>query len=271
MDSILALLTSPEAWATFAALAALEVVLGVDNVIFISIIANKLPPHLRPRARYIGLSGALVMRILLLFSITWIMGLTTPLWTSGSFELTWKGVILILGGLFLIWKAIKEIKAELSGEGHDSSAGAAATMAFGAVIAQIMMIDLVFSLDSIITAVGLTSHLDRAMSLPIMIAAVTLAIVVMMVSAGPISDFIDRNPTMKMLALAFLVMVGAVLIIEGLNIHFDRKIMYAAMVFSVAVEALNLLRRRKHDQLDAQHAAEAKSGAAPQGVVGQAH
>ncbi len=269
MDFILALLTSPEAWATFAALAALEVVLGVDNVIFISIIANKLPPHLRPRARYIGLSGALVMRIILLFSITWIMGLTTPLWSSGDFNLTWKGVILILGGAFLIYKAVKEIKAELSGEGHDSSLGGAAAMAFGAVIAQIMMIDLVFSLDSIITAVGLTSHLERSMSLPIMIAAVTLAIAVMMVSAGPIADFIDRNPTMKMLALAFLVMVGLVLVIEGLEIHFDRKIMYAAMVFSVAVEVLNLLRRRKHDQLDAQH--RAAQGSAAEGSAPSAH
>lgn len=266
MDSILALLSSPEAWATFAALAALEVVLGVDNVIFISIIANKLPPHLRPRARYIGLSGALVMRVLLLFSITWIMGLTQVLWQSegGTFKLTWKGVVLILGGLFLIYKAIKEIAAELSGETHGPSAGGAAAMAFGAVIAQIMMIDLVFSLDSIITAVGLTQHLPREMSLPIMIAAVTLAIIVMMVSAGPIANFIDRNPTMKMLALAFLVMVGIVLIVEGFEIHFDRMIMYVAMVFAVAVEVLNLLRKRKHAQLDAQHAAAAALGAGAQ-------
>lgn len=230
------LLMDPAVWASFLTLTLLEIVLGIDNVIFISIIAGRLPPEQRNKARFYGLTGALVLRILLLLSIAWIMGLTKPLFEVFGFVFSWRDLILLGGGLFLIYKATSEIYAEVEGDHEERSASGTAT--FGAVISQIMMIDLVFSLDSVITAVGIADHV------PVMIAAVLVSIVVMMVASGPISAFIQRHPSAKMLALAFLVMVGMALMAEGLHFHIERGFIYAAMVFSCFVEAMNLLRKR---------------------------
>jgi predicted tellurium resistance membrane protein TerC len=234
---MLALLADPSVWLSFLTLTVLEVVLGVDNVIFISIAAARLPRDQRPRARYLGLTGALALRVALLFSITWIMGLGRPFLTLAGFALTWRDVILAAGGLFLIWKATTEIFAEVEGGGHEPQAQAGT--GFWAIILQIMVLDLVFSLDSVITAVGIADHLE------VMIAAVTLAIVLMMVASEPIADFIEDHPSTKMLALAFLVMVGMALTADGLHYHIDRGFIYAAMIFSGGVEALNLIRQKR--------------------------
>lgn len=233
------LLYDPAVWASFLTLTVLEIVLGVDNVIFISIAASKLPPEERPRARMIGLTGALVLRVVLLASIAWIVSLSEPFVTLAGFDLSWRDLILLAGGLFLIWKAATEIFDEVEGPDEEAEVLRKAQTGFAAVIVQIMILDLVFSLDSVITAVGIADHL------PVMIAAVVVAIVVMMIAAQPIADFVEAHPSTKMLALAFLVMVGMALVADGLHHHIERGFIYAAMVFAGAVEALNLLRARR--------------------------
>jgi predicted tellurium resistance membrane protein TerC len=230
------LLSDPAVWASFLTLTVLEIVLGVDNVIFISIAAQRLEAAQRKRARFIGLSGALVLRVLLLFSISWIVSLSAPIVTLFGIGFSWRDAILIAGGLFLIWKASTEIFAEVEGSHHEKVGPAKAVMS--AVIFQIMVLDLVFSLDSVITAVGIADHLE------VMIAAVVIAILVMMVAAEPIANFVGAHPSTKMLALAFLVMVGMALVADGFHQHIERGFIYAAMVFAGGVEALNLWRQK---------------------------
>lgn len=231
------LLSDPAVWASFLTLTILEVVLGVDNVIFISIAAARLPGEQRKQARFIGLTGALVLRVLLLLSITWIVGLSKPVITILGLGMSWRDIILIAGGLFLIWKATTEIFAEVEGEEHESGGTKKVTMR--GVIVQIMILDLVFSFDSVITAVGIADHVE------VMIAAVMVAIVVMMLAAEPIADFVAAHPSTKMLALAFLVMVGMALVADGLGHHVERSFIYAAMVFGGGVEGLNLWRQKR--------------------------
>jgi len=235
------LLSDPAVWISFATLTILEIVLGIDNVIFISIVADRLPPDQRRRARLIGLTGALVLRVLLLFSIAWLVGLTAPIFTVLDFGISWRDIILIGGGLFLLWKASTEIFAEVEGDHH--AEGGVVQIGFTAVIFQIMVLDLVFSLDSVITAVGIADHIE------VMIAAVVIAIVVMMIASEPIAKFVSDHPSTKMLALAFLVMVGMALVADGFHAHVDRAFIYAAMVFSGSVEALNLWRQKRRTRI----------------------
>lgn len=263
---ILALLSDPAAWAALLTLIVLEVVLGIDNLIFIAILSNKLPEHQQQRARRIGLILALVMRIGLLMLIGWLVTLQTPLFNLGlegapseyngepTFETAFSGrdLILLAGGLFLLWKATKEIHHSMepednSGDLLDKTPGvaAAATATFGSVIAQIVAIDMVFSVDSILTAVGMTDEI------PIMVVAVVITVGIMMVAADPLARFIERNPTLVMLALAFLVMIGLVLIADGFGFHVPKGYIYAAMGFSVGVEILNILQRNKRQKLAA--------------------
>lgn len=230
-------LSDPAVWASFLTLTILEIVLGVDNVIFISIAADRLEPSKRRVARLIGLSGALVLRVLLLFSITWIARLDKPFIEILGLGLSWRDIILIAGGLFLIWKSATEIFAEIEGGHHERASVTHATLS--SVIVQIMVLDLVFSLDSVITAVGIADHIE------VMIAAVIVAILVMMLAAEPISRFVSAHPSTKMLALAFLFMVGTALIADGLHHHIERAFIYAAMVFGGGVEALNLWRQKR--------------------------
>ena len=221
-----------------ATLTFLEVVLGVDNVIFISIVSGKLPQEQQHRARRVGLLAAMGMRILLLLSITWIMRLTTPLFTAFGHGFSGRDLILIVGGLFLLWKATVEIHERLEGEeGHGSSKVAAS---FGAVIVQIMLLDIIFSLDSVITAVGM------AESIVIMITAVVISVGIMMFSAKPIGDFVMRHPTVKVLALSFLLMIGLALISDGVGFHIPKGYIYFAMGFSIFVETINLRVRPAH-------------------------
>jgi predicted tellurium resistance membrane protein TerC len=231
------LLTDPQAWIAFATLTALEIVLGIDNIIFISILVDRLPAHQREFARRIGLGLAMFMRIALLVTLAWIVGLTAPVFTVLREEISGRDLILILGGLFLLWKATSEIHQLLEGEEGERSGPAAAT--FRSVIIQVIIIDIVFSLDSIITAVGLVREI------PIMIAAVVVSVGLMMVFAGPIGRFVSRHPTVKMLALSFLFMVGMALIADGFDVHVPKAYIYFAMAFSVAVEMLNLRMRRR--------------------------
>ncbi|SMC84891.1 TerC family protein [Primorskyibacter flagellatus] len=230
------LLSDPAVWASFLTLTVLEIVLGVDNVIFISIAAAKLPEEQRRSARLIGLSGALVLRVALLFSIAWIVSLKDPLFEVFGHPFSWRDMILLAGGLFLIWKASTEIFDEVEGVKHEANVVAAS---FASVLVQIMVLDVVFSLDSVITAVGIANHLE------VMIAAVVIAILVMMVAAEPISRFVEAHPSTKMLALAFLVMVGMALMADGFGVHVERGFIYAAMVFAGGVEGLNLIRAKR--------------------------
>jgi len=228
------------AWIGLLTLTALEIVLGVDNIIFISILSSKLPKAEQARARRLGLMGAFLTRVLLLLSIAWIVRLTAPLFTVLGKGITGRGIILIVGGLFLIAKATWEIHSKLEGEEHESTADRVAQSLL-AVVAQIMVIDIVFSLDSVITAVGMVSQVT------IMIAANVAALVVMLYAAGPISDFVDRHPTVKMLALAFLVLIGTNLVAEGVGHHIPKGYTYFAMFFAFGVEMLNLrLRARQY-------------------------
>jgi len=229
---VVELLTSPEIWIAFATLLLLEIVLGIDNIVFISIMAGKLPPEQRQRARTIGLSLALVMRILLLLSLSWIVKLTAPLFTVFGQEISGRDLILIVGGLFLITKATFEIHERLEGPEEHKERKAATT--FGAVITQIIMLDVVFSLDSVITAVGMVDELA------VMIAAVVVSVGIMLVSAGPIGEFVDRHPTVKMLALSFLLLIGMSLVAEGFDQHIPKGYIYGPIAFSLLVEALNL-------------------------------
>ncbi|MDG5752195.1 TerC family protein [Qipengyuania sp. XHP0211] len=257
---IMALLSDPAAWLALLTLIALEVVLGIDNLIFIAILSNKLPEHQQQKARRIGLALALILRIGMLMLIGWLVTLQTPIFDLGivgppvegtnkaSFETAFSGrdLILLAGGLFLLWKATKEIHHSMepeddSGDLLDKTPGvaAAATATFGSVIVQIIAIDMVFSVDSILTAVGMTDDI------PIMVAAVVITVGIMMVAADPLAKFIESNPTLVMLALAFLVMIGLVLVADGFGFHVPKGYIYAAMGFSVGVEILNIVQRRR--------------------------
>ncbi|MES1944925.1 integral membrane protein TerC [Salinisphaera sp. PC39] len=235
------LLADPNVWVAFATLTALEIVLGIDNIVFISILAGRLPASQRQRARMIGLSLALAMRVILLLSIAWIMGLTRPLFELLGNEVSWRDVILIAGGLFLLAKSVFEIHDSLEIEHEEEKGGSVATATMGAVIVQIGLLDMVFSLDSVITAVGLADHVE------VMIAAIVVAIAVMMVAAGPVGRFVDKHPTVKMLALSFLTLIGVVLIAEGMEFHIPKGYVYFAMGFSLVVEMLNLRLRRNRN------------------------
>jgi predicted tellurium resistance membrane protein TerC len=239
-DSIIPLLTDPAAWAALTALIVMEVVLGIDNLIFISILSNKLPPEHRQRVRRIGISLALVMRLVLLSMIAWIVSLTAPVFTVMDNAFSWKDMILIAGGLFLLWKATKEIHhsvdTKASHELLDKKDVVISNV--GSAIFQIILLDLVFSIDSILTAVGMTDHL------PIMVVAVLVAVAVMLLAADPLANFINDNPTVVMLALGFLLMIGMVLIAEGFGAHVPKGYIYTAMAFSAAVEILNMISRK---------------------------
>jgi predicted tellurium resistance membrane protein TerC len=239
LDSLLILAADPAAWVALATLIAMEVVLGIDNLIFISILTNKLPEPASSRARRIGIGLALIMRLGLLATIAWIVQLTQPVLVGWGFSLSWRDMILIAGGLFLVWKATKEIHHTVDPQVTDDApiAGKAA-LGFGAAIGQIIVLDLVFSIDSIITAVGMTEHV------PIMVIAVVVAVTVMLLAADPLARFIAANPTVVMLALGFLIMIGMTLIAEGFGAHVPKGYIYAAMGFSVLVEGLNMLSRR---------------------------
>jgi predicted tellurium resistance membrane protein TerC len=231
------LLTSPEAWAALLTLTALEIVLGIDNVIFLSVIVSRIPAPQAKRVRQIGLALALLFRILLLSLLVWLIGLTEAVLTLRGMAFSWRDIILIGGGLFLIGKATHEIHAEVEGRDEDNDAAAKAS-AFFWVIIQIIVIDMVFSLDSIITAIGM------AQDLAIMIAAVVIACVIMYVSSGPVAKFVAEHPTTKMLALAFLVLIGVALVADGFKFHMPRGYIYFAIAFSAAVEAFNVLAKR---------------------------
>ena len=245
---MLELLTSPEAWAAFLALSVMEIVLGIDNIIFISILVGKLPEPAATRARQIGLLLAFAFRIVLLMGITWIIGLTAAFFTIPvTFELSdghqlfdpavsWRDVILIAGGLFLLVKATREIHQEI--EHEEKTLGRAVADTFAAIIAQIVVIDMVFSVDSILTAIGMADDVE------VMVAAVLVAIVLMYIASGPIADFVKRNPTTKMLALAFLLLIGVALIADGFGFHIPRPYIYFAMAFAAIVEMFNVLARR---------------------------
>ena len=237
------LLSDPQIWLAFLTLTALELVLGIDNIIFISILVDKLPPHQREIARKVGLFGAMFMRIGLLMILSWIVGLKETLFTVFDQPFSGRDIVLLLGGLFLIWKSVGEIHESLEGARREQKNIVHAS--FASIIAQIMLIDMVFSLDSIITAVGMVEQVA------VMVAAVVTSVLLMMVFAGPIGRFVSKHPTVKMLALAFLVAIGVVLIAEGFGTHIPKGYIYSAMLFSVMVEMLNIrLRRRSSRPVD---------------------
>ncbi|OXT02587.1 hypothetical protein B7H23_06770 [Notoacmeibacter marinus] len=246
---------TPEGIAALITLVVLEIVLGIDNLIFISILTNKLPEHQQDRARKIGISMALIMRLALLATISFIVQLTEPLFTLFGHGFSWRDIILIAGGLFLVWKATKEIHHTVDPEDPKENMGKIGTLTMGTAIAQILILDLVFSIDSIITAVGMTDVLA------IMFIAVITAVIVMLIAANPLSRFIAANPTVVMLALAFLLMIGMTLIADGFGFHVPKGYIYAAMAFSALVEGLNMLARRKRQRAKA--AAEAEAPSAP--------
>ncbi|PKA41798.1 TerC family protein [Rhizobium sullae] len=238
MQDIMMLVQDPAAWVALVTLVVMEVVLGIDNLIFISILTNKLPVEHRDKARKVGISLALVMRLALLGTVAWIVQLTTPVFEAFGHGFSWKDMILIAGGLFLVWKATKEIHHSVDPEDHNEDfIASSATTGFAAAIGQILLLDLVFSVDSIITAVGMTPHL------PIMIIAVISAVTVMLFAAAPLANFIEKNPTIVMLALAFLLMIGTTLIADGMGFHVPKGYVYAAMAFSALVEILNMFAR----------------------------
>jgi len=235
-------ISDPQAWVAFVTLLALEIVLGVDNIIFISILAGKLPAEQQARARFLGLALAMLTRVLLLFSLSWLIALTAPLFTVLGQEISGRDLILLLGGLFLLGKATFEIHENLEGAQGHASAKVKAT--FTSVIVQILMLDVVFSLDSVITAVGMVDNIS------IMITAVVVSIAFMMVFAGSVSAFVSRHPTIKMLALSFLMLIGLTLVAEAFDVHVPKGYIYFAMGFSVFVELLNLRLRKKHSPVD---------------------
>ncbi len=230
-------LTNPEAWIALLTLTALEIVLGIDNIIFISILVNRLPERQRARGRFLGLGLAMLTRIALLLSITWVMRLTMPFFTIMGRDVSGRDLVLIGGGLFLLWKSTMEIHESLEGESEQGRTGAAA--GFIATLVQIAVLDVIFSLDSVITAVGL------AKDVMVMVLAIIAAVVVMMFSSRGIGEFVDRHPTIKVLALSFLVMIGVTLIAEGFGLHIPKGYIYFAMAFSVTVEMLNIRMRKK--------------------------
>jgi predicted tellurium resistance membrane protein TerC len=249
MDNLIELAADPVAWAALATLIVMEVVLGIDNLIFISILTNKLPVEQRAKARRIGIGAALLLRVGLLGTVAFIVTLTQPLFTAFGHGFSWRDLILIAGGLFLVWKATKEIHHNVDPEPDDMfSAGEQVGMGFTAAIGQILLLDLVFSIDSIITAVGMTGEVA------IMVIAVLFAVAVMLLAANPLAKFIEANPTVVMLALGFLLMIGMTLIAEGFGAHVPKGYIYAAMAFSALVEVLNILSRRakrKREQIKA--------------------
>lgn len=243
MDSIIPLLSDPAAWVALVTLVVMEVVLGIDNLIFISILSNKLPAEQREKARRVGIGLALIMRLGLLGTVAWIVQLTNPLFELFGHGFSWKDIILIAGGLFLVWKATKEIHHNVDPVDHkEDMVGKPVSNSFASAIGQILLLDLVFSVDSIITAVGMTPHL------PIMVVAVVVAVAVMLLAATPLANFIERNPTIVMLALAFLLMIGGTLIAEGMGVHVPKGYIYAAMAFSALVEILNMLVRNRRQK-----------------------
>ena len=245
---MLALIADPHAWAALAALTAMEIVLGIDNVVFISILVSRLPAEAAKRARQIGLALALVFRIVLLFLLTWLIGLTAPVFKYGEWDLSWRDIALIAGGLFLIIKATREVHAEIEGE-HEVPKAMATRSAFYLVLGQVVVIDIVFSIDSIITAIGMAQQIE------IMVLAVLIAVAVMYVASGPVNGFIARHPTTKMLALAFLLLIGMALIADGAGFLIPRGYIYFAMAFAGGVEFFNVLagRRRKQSQRGPRH------------------
>ena len=254
MDTLMTLAADPAVWAALITLIVMEVVLGIDNLIFISILSNKLPPEHRTKARRIGIGLALVMRLVLLSTLAFIVGLTAPVFElpwkgpldahgvpSWELQFSWRDLILIAGGLFLVWKATTEIHHSVDPTPNDDvfdGGKKAAVTNFGSAIIQIIMLDLVFSIDSILTAVGMTEHL------PVMVIAVIVAVTVMLLAADPLANFINNNPTVVMLALGFLLMIGTVLIADGFGVHVPKGYIYAAMAFSALVEGLNMLSRK---------------------------
>ena len=238
MQDIMMLVQDPAAWVALITLVVMEVVLGIDNLIFISILTNKLPPEHREKARKVGIGLALIMRLALLGTIAWIVKLTTPIFELFGHGFSWKDIILIAGGLFLLWKATKEIHHNVDPADHNEDfIVSSATRGVTAAIGQILLLDIVFSVDSIITAVGMTPHV------PIMVVAVVVAVTVMLVAAKPLANFIERNPSIVMLALAFLMMIGMTLFAEGMGYHVPKGYIYAAMAFSALVEVLNMFAR----------------------------
>jgi predicted tellurium resistance membrane protein TerC len=244
MDELLALAADPAAWAALVTLIAMEVVLGIDNLIFISILTNKLPEHMRTKARRIGIGAALILRLVLLGTIAIIVKLTDPVVSLLGADLSWRDMILIAGGGFLVWKATKEIHHNVDPEkAPDMFDNRQISIGFAAAIGQILMLDIVFSIDSIITAVGMTPHV------PIMVIAVVVAVGVMLLAADPLANFIGRNPSVVMLALGFLLMIGTVLVADGFGYHVPRGYIYTAMAFSALVEGLNMMARRRRQAL----------------------
>jgi predicted tellurium resistance membrane protein TerC len=229
-------LTDPHVWASFIALSAMEIVLGIDNVVFISVMVSRMPPQQRLWARRIGLSLALIFRVIMLAFIAWFIHLTTPIFTIGEYAFSWRDLVLIAGGLFLLVKGTREIHEDI--EGNHAEGGSAVAAGMTSAIIQIAMIDLVFSVDSIITAVGMADHIE------VMVAAVMVAIAVMYFASEPVAAFIERHPTTKMLALSFLLLIGAALIADGFHFHIPRGYIYFAMAFSAAVEVVNVLASR---------------------------
>ena len=234
-------IASPEAWVALGTLTALEIVLGIDNIVFISILTGKLPEAQQPRARTIGLALAMGMRILLLFSIAWVMGLTAPLFEVFGEEVSGRDLILLLGGMFLVGKATHEIHGKLEGDAHHASEKRAA-VSFTSVLIQIALLDMVFSLDSVITAVGMAEDIS------VMVIAVVIAIGIMMIFATPISNFVHRHPTVKMLALSFLILIGVMLVAESFDQHIPKGYIYSAMAFSLIVEMLNLRAKKANGE-----------------------
>jgi len=234
---MLELLSQPGTWLALGTLTAMEIVLGIDNIVFISVLVSRLPKAAADNARRVGLLLALVFRILLLLVLTWLIGLTQPVISQFGFELSWKDIILIAGGLFLLYKATHEMHNAL--EEPDEPKAPTAMSSFTSIIAQIVVIDMVFSIDSIVTAIGMAQHVE------VMIAAVVIAVGIMYLASGTVAGFIARHPTTKMLALAFLLLIGVTLVADGLGFHIDKGYIYAAMAFSVAVEAINIFSRQR--------------------------
>ena len=247
IESLLQLISDPNAWIAFLTLSALEIILGIDNIIFISVIANRLPIEIREKVRRFGLIFALVTRILLLLSLSWVMSLTNPLFTIANHAISGRDLILLLGGFFLIWKASKEIYIEVeegahndeTGSGDHQSAAKSMTALFIGSVLQIGLLDIIFSLDSVITAVGMVDDIS------VMIAAVLASVLIMLIAAKPIGDFVHHHPSIKVLALSFLTVVGVVLIAEGMGVHIPKGYVYVAMGFSLSVELLNIRSREK--------------------------
>jgi predicted tellurium resistance membrane protein TerC len=231
-------IADPQIWASLVTLTAMEIVLGIDNLVFIAVLAGRLPPDRQARARQLGLALALGTRLLLLGAIAWIAGLTAPIFEAAGHPVSWRDLILIGGGLFLLYKGTREIHARIEGEAHEHASGAAAA-SFAGILVQIMVLDVVFSLDSVITAVGMASQYW------VMALSVTVAVILMIAASTPIANFINRHPTVKMLALSFLLLIGVTLVADGMGFHIPKGYIYAAIGFSILVEGLNQLTARR--------------------------